>query len=232
VIHTAQVQAGIGPASPPATAIEPATASDIGLAQVSRRAVLSGAGALILALTLHDPALAADPQKFGADGMPNGWRDDPTIFVAIGPDGTVTVTNHRSEMGQGVRTSIALVVADELEADWARVRVIQAPGDEARYGNQDTDGSRSLRHFFPHFRHVGAAARMMLVQAAAKQWGVPEAEVRAENHRLTHQRSGHSAGYGEFAVIRRTNFELAAVAHKTRWPSEAARTVLIDQLVL
>ncbi|HEV7874945.1 MAG TPA: xanthine dehydrogenase family protein molybdopterin-binding subunit, partial [Enterovirga sp.] len=135
----------------------------------------------------------------GADGMPNGWRDDPTVFVAIAPDGTVTVTNHRSEMGQGVRTSVALVVADELEADWARVRVVQAPGDEARYGNQDTDGSRSLRHFFPHFRHVGAAARMMLLQAAAKQWGVPETEIRAENHRVIHQASGRSTGYGELA---------------------------------
>ncbi|HEY0572123.1 MAG TPA: xanthine dehydrogenase family protein molybdopterin-binding subunit [Enterovirga sp.] len=169
------------------------------LGRVSRRALLGGAGALVLALSLRDPALAADPQKFGADGMPNGWRDDPTVFVAIAPDGTVTVTNHRSEMGQGVRTSVALVVADELEADWARVRVVQAPGDEARYGNQDTDGSRSLRHFFPHFRHVGAAARMMLLQAAAKQWGVPETEIRAENHRVIHQASGRSTGYGELA---------------------------------
>ncbi len=196
MIHAAQIQAR---EASPLTASDTVIPEAGDLGRVSRRAILGGAGALVLALSLRNPALAADPQKFGADGMPNGWRDDAKLFVAIAPDGTVTVTNHRSEMGQGVRTSVALVVADELEADWARVRVVQAPGDEARYGNQDTDGSRSLRHFFPHFRHVGAAARLMLIQAAAKEWGVPEGEVRAENHRVTHQGSGHSAGYGELA---------------------------------
>ena len=172
------------------------------LANASRRAVLGGLGALVLALTLRDEARAedkAEPKKFGADAMPHGWRDDPKIFVAIARDGTVTVTNHRSDMGQGVRTSVALVVADELEADWSKVRVTQAYGDEERFGNQDTDGSRSLRHFFPHFRHAGAAARLMLVQAAAKQWGVPEGEVRAENHQLVHAKSGRKLGYGEVA---------------------------------
>ena len=170
---------------------------------VSRRAILGGLGAFTLALTLRDPARAEDKKeakKFGADGMPHGWRDDPKVFVAIAADGTVTVTNHRSEMGTGVRTSIAFVVADELEADWAKVKVVQAWGDEERFGNQDTDGSRSLRHFFQHFRHVGAAARLMLVQAAAKQWGVPAAEVKAENHVITHAKSGRTLGYGDVAA--------------------------------
>lgn len=175
------------------------------LDNVSRRATLGGLGALVLALSLRD-ARADEGQtkeqkekKFGADGMPHGWRDDPKIFVAIAPDGTVTVTNHRSEMGTGVRTSIALTVADELEADWDKVKVVQAWGDEERFGNQDTDGSRSLRHFFQHFRHAGAAARLMLIQAAAKQWGVPENEVTAENHVVSHRKSGRSIGYGEVA---------------------------------
>ena len=157
------------------------------LANVSRRSFLGGAGALVLAVRLPGTARAqtATEKKFGADAMPNGWRDDPRIFVAIGEDGTVTVTCHRSEMGQGVRTSIALVVADELEADWAKVRVAQADADEPRYGNQDTDGSRSLRHFFMPMRRAGAAARAMLEGAAAAQWGVPAAEVRAANHVVT-----------------------------------------------
>ena len=133
------------------------------LANVSRRSFLGGvaAGSLVLAVGLPGAA-GAQEKKFGADGMPQGWRDDPRIFVAIAPDGTVTVTCHRQEMGQGVRTSVAMVVADELDADWSKVRVAQAPGDEARYGNQDTDGSRSLRHFFMPMRRAGAAARTML----------------------------------------------------------------------
>ena len=139
------------------------------IANVSRRGLLAGigAGALVLAVGVPPAAEAQQPKAFGADGMPNGWRDDPKVFVAIAEDGTVTVTCHRQEMGQGVRTSVAMVVADELGANWDRVRVAQADGDEARYGNQDTDGSRSLRHFFMPLRRVGAGARMMLEQAAA-----------------------------------------------------------------
>jgi isoquinoline 1-oxidoreductase beta subunit len=198
VIHDAKMMAELAAQTPAATPI---------LANASRRGVLGGLGALVLALSLRDTARADEGQteeqkakKFGADGMPHGWRDDPKIFVAIAKDGTVTVTNHRSEMGQGVRTSVALVVADELEADWSKVRVTQAYGDEERFGNQDTDGSRSLRHFFQHFRHAGAAARLMLIQAAAKQWNVPAAEVRAENHQLVHAKSGRKLGYGEVAA--------------------------------
>lgn len=171
------------------------------LENVSRRAVLLGLGAGALVLSLGLPAAAQDePLKFGADAMPHGWRDDPRIFVAIDPDGTVTVTVHRSEMGQGVRTSIAMAVADELEADWDRVRVAQAPGDEPTYGNQDTDGSRSLRHFFDPMRRAGAAARRMLQEAAAAEWGVPVEEVTAENHVLSHAASNRQAGYGEMAA--------------------------------
>ena len=105
--------------------------------------------------------------------MPHGWVDNPLVFVAIGEDGIVSIVCHRSEMGQGVRTGMPMIVADELEADWTRVRVVQAPGDEARYGNQDTDGSRSMRHFFMPMRRCGAAARQMLEAAAAARWQVP-----------------------------------------------------------
>jgi isoquinoline 1-oxidoreductase beta subunit len=102
-------------------------------------------------------------------------------------------------MGQGVRTSFAMVVADELEADWARVRVAQAPGDEARFGSQNTDGSRSMRHFFEPMRRVGAAARAMLETAAAAQWNVPVSEVGAKNHEIVHQKSGRRIAYGALA---------------------------------
>ena len=106
--------------------------------------------------------------------MPSGYgmANDPHVFVAIEPDGAVTIVTHRSEMGTGIRTSLPMVIADEMEADWSRVSLMQAPGDEPRYGNQDTDGSRSMRHFIQPMRECGAAMRQMLETAAATKWGV------------------------------------------------------------
>ena len=160
------------------------------LANVSRRGFLAGVsalGGLVLAIGFPEALRAADPPKYGADGMPDGWVDDPLVFVAIGEDGAVTIVCHRSEMGQGVRTSLPMIVADELEADWTRVRVVQAPGDQKRFGNQDTDGSRSTRHFFDPMRRCGAAARAMLETAAAARWNVPVGEVEAQNHQVVHR---------------------------------------------
>ncbi len=168
---------------------------------VSRRGLLLGlGGGLVLAVGLTGRALADDgPEKFGADGDANGWRDDPRLFIAIDESGAVTLTTHRQEMGQGVRTSLALVLTDELEADFARVRVLQADGDELKYGNQDTDGSRSLRHSFAPMRRAGAAARTMLEQAAAARWNVPAIEVKARDHAVVHTPSGRKLGYGDLA---------------------------------
>jgi len=156
---------------------------------------------LTLCIGVPGLGLAADePQKYGGDGMPNGLRDSPKVFVSIAPDGTVSIVVHRSDMGQGVRTSMPRIVADELEADYKRVRVLQAPGDEAKYGNQDTDGSRSTRHWFMPMRRCGAAARQMLEQAAADQWKVPVGEVEAQNHQLVHKPTGKKLGFGAVAV--------------------------------
>ncbi|WP_085597202.1 MULTISPECIES: xanthine dehydrogenase family protein molybdopterin-binding subunit [unclassified Pseudomonas] len=177
--------------------------TDFTLANLSRRGFLKGVGAtgaLVLAASWGWQDAFAEDKKFGADGMPHGWVDDPKVYVSIDADGSVTVTCNRSEMGQGVRTSLCMVVADELEADWALVKVRQAPGDEARYGNQDTDGSRSMRHWYEPMRRCGAAARTMLEQAAAAQWQVPLAECRAQLHKVVHQPSGRELGYGALAV--------------------------------
>ena len=169
---------------------------------LGRRSLLGAIPAvgLILAVGFPRAALAADEPKYGVDSMPHGWVDDPLVFVAIGTDGTVTITCHRQEMGQGVRTSLPMVVADELDADWSRVRVRQAQGDETRFGNQDTDGSRSMRHFFAPMRQCGAAARTMLEQAAAAQWGVPVAEVAASLHEIVHRPTNRTLGYGALAI--------------------------------
>ncbi|WP_034294947.1 xanthine dehydrogenase family protein molybdopterin-binding subunit [Herbaspirillum sp. RV1423] len=171
--------------------------------QLSRRSLLKGIGALTgLALTVgvNGIVMAADAPKYGGDGMPGGLKDSALLFVSIGADGVVSIVAHRSEMGQGVRTSLPMVVADELEADWSRVRVIQAQGDQEKYGNQNTDGSRSMRHSFGPMRQVGATARLMLETAAAKRWNVPVGEVEAKNHELIHKPSGRKFGFGEVAA--------------------------------
>ena len=138
---------------------------------------LQAAGGLLLIADALQVATAADAPKYGAEGMEHGTVDNPLVFLSIAEDGSVTIIVHRSEMGQGVRTGMPLIVADELEADWSKVHVQQAPADELKYGNQDTDGSRSTRHFLDPMRRCGAAARMMLEQAAAASWNVPVAEV-------------------------------------------------------
>lgn len=162
---------------------------------------LPGLTGLVLGVGLQGvPGIVhAEEAKYGADGMPNGWRDDPRTFIAIGHDGRVSIVVHRSEMGQGIRTSLPRVVAEELEADLARIVVVQADGDEARYGNQDTDGSRSMRHWFDPMRRCGAAARQMLEAAAAARWGVPVADVAARAHSVVHAKSGRKLGFGVLA---------------------------------
>jgi isoquinoline 1-oxidoreductase beta subunit len=170
--------------------------------KISRRSVLKGlgitAGFVLAVPVMSRRAMAA--YTTGAAAMPHGTVVDPRVFVAIAPDGTVTIVAHRSEMGTGVRTSLPMIVADEMEADWSRVHVKQAHGDEVKYGNQDTDGSRSTRHYLMPMRQIGAAARTMLEAAAAKRWGVPIAEVKAVNHEVVHAASGRHLGFGELAT--------------------------------
>jgi len=160
---------------------------------------LQAMGGLLLVADGLSIARAADAPKYGAEGMEHGTIDNPLVFIAVGDDGWVTIVVHRSEMGQGVRTGMPLIVADEMEADWTKVRVQQAPADEVKYGNQDTDGSRSTRHFIDPMRRCGAAARMMLEQAAALSWNVPVADVRAANHEVLHDKTGRRLSYGSLA---------------------------------
>ncbi|MFN0313572.1 MAG: molybdopterin cofactor-binding domain-containing protein [Burkholderiales bacterium] len=171
------------------------------ITNISRRDMLKGivsmGGLVVAGQILPRSALAA--WETGAGGMPGGVVWDPHVYVSIDSDGIVTIVTHRSEMGTGSRTSLPMVVADEMEADWAKVRITQAPGNEQKYGNQDTDGSRSIRHFVQPMRACGAAARQMLEQAAALAWGCPISEVKAKNHKVVHTPSGKSLGYGDLA---------------------------------
>jgi len=164
---------------------------------VTRRAFLVGMNVGLggLALGLYRvPAAQAAGQ--GAAAAPVAAGFDPNAFLHITADGAVTYLCARSEMGQGVRSSLVVVVADELGADLARVKVGQADGD-ARYGNQDTDGSSSVRgRAFEDLRRVGAAARVMLVAAAAKRWKVKPESCTTRDHQVIHAASKRTLGFG------------------------------------
>ena len=161
---------------------------------LSRRSFLGysfSAGALLIGTRLLPGELLAQTVAPGSAPL---WQAG--VYLGIDVDGSVAVIAHRSEMGTGIRTSLPMVVAEELEADWSRVRIVQAIGDE-KYGSQNTDGSCSIKDFYEAMRVAGASARTMLEQAAAAQWGVPASEVAARNHAVTHAASGRTLEYGK-----------------------------------
>lgn len=120
-------------------------------------------------------------------------------FVYIAADGHVTLYSHTPEMGQGVKTSIPMIIAEELGADWTQVSVIQAPVDERRFGSQRAGGSTSTPCNWEPMRRVGAAARILFIAAAAKQMAAPAAEFITKNHAVIHQPSGRSLSFAELA---------------------------------
>jgi len=126
----------------------------------------------------------------------------PNLFVELKPDGSLTLIASRSEMGNGVRTSLTSVIADEMEADWNRVSVEQAIGHK-KYGDQNTDGSRSVRYLYETMRKMGATTRMILISAAAQKWKVLESECHAENHFIVHK-NGKKIGFGDLVEIAKT----------------------------
>lgn len=164
------------------------------LEKLSRREFLQktgvASGGLVFAMTLGTPrgALGADAGSVA-----------PNVYVNIRDDDVVEIYCHRSEMGQGIRTSLPQVIADELEADWDRIELLQALGDP-KYGDQNTDGSTSIRKQFDILRIAGASAREMLIAAAALEWGVPASELVARNHAVHHEASGRSAAYGDLVA--------------------------------
>jgi isoquinoline 1-oxidoreductase beta subunit len=161
-----------------------------------RLTVITGGG---LVLGSYWPGNAA-----GVGAEPNSATDTnlaPNPWLRVATDGTVTIWMARADMGQGVRTALPMIVADELEADWARVRIEQAVAHPTRYGGQMTVGSTSVRGgAWTKLRQAGAAAREMLVAAAASQWGVAVGSCEAREGRVLHASTGRSLSYGELAT--------------------------------
>lgn len=144
--------------------------------------------------------------EVGALGAGRGSNADdagafaPNAFVKLDPDGTITITVARSDMGQGVRTALPMVVADELDADWSNVRIVQADAHPDRFGRMMTVGSTSVRNgSWDPLRKAGAAGREMLIGAAAALWSVSPSSLRTERGRVHHDASKRSASYGELA---------------------------------
>src|SRR6202035_2664551 len=122
----------------------------------------------------------------------------PNAYLRITPDNKVTIVVARSEMGQGVRTALPMILAEELEADWKQIEIEQA-GASTLYGDQGTGGSASVRTTWDPMRKAGAAAREMLISAAALTWGVPRSACAAENGSIVHTPSKRRLSYGELA---------------------------------
>jgi isoquinoline 1-oxidoreductase beta subunit len=168
------------------------------LRKISRREFMQrtgqAGGGLVFALTF---ASACQPEGAAVGPAAKAAASvAPNVYVNIRNDGIVEIYCHRSEMGQGIRTSLPQIIADELEADWDRIEVVQAVGHE-KYGDQNTDGSTSIRKHFDLLRNAGATARDMMIAAAAATWAVPADECVAREHAVHHEGSGKSAGYGE-----------------------------------
>jgi isoquinoline 1-oxidoreductase subunit beta len=163
---------------------------------IARRSFLKGlvgAGALVIGAPIGEAfrVLAQD-------------SDAPlrtSLWVAIETSGAITIVAHRSEMGTGIRTTLPMVLADELGAEWSKITLEQATGD-ARFGSQNTDGSRSVRRFYDTMRAAGATARLMLEQAAAKTWKVAADQCKARDH-FVHGPGGKKIGFGELVPTAR-----------------------------
>ena len=177
---------------------------------VSRRAFLKVSAAASTGLTLGLYALdsagadAAPAAAAAAPPAPAAPAVMPTAFIRIAPDNTVTVISKHVEMGQGTYTGLPTLIAEELDASWAQIRVEGAPADAKVYGNlawggaQGTGGSSAIANSFLQYRQAGAAARAMLVAAAAAQWKVPPESIAVKNGELSHA-SGRKATFGQLA---------------------------------
>jgi isoquinoline 1-oxidoreductase beta subunit len=160
-----------------------------------RNIALAGGG-LMLGFP-WDSAKAEMPSLINPSALPTDTGINS--YLSILADGTVHIHSPNPELGQNIMTSFAQIVAEELDADWTKVKVSQAPLDTKRFERQLTGGSGAIPHSWMRLRKAGASARYLLMAAAAKRWGVPVSECKTDNGVVSHPASGRKAGYGELA---------------------------------
>src|SRR4051794_32567562 len=167
---------------------------------LSRRQVMIGAAGMTFAIATAGHADAAV-----LAGEPTGAALNP--WVSIATDGTITIMSAATEMGQGSMTSLPLIIAEELDADWDRVVIVPAPVNEKIYGNPGfggmmyTAGSNAVTSYYRPLRMIGAQVRRVLLENAARKWGVPVEELTTEPSVVAHAKSGRKMSYGDIAAI-------------------------------
>jgi isoquinoline 1-oxidoreductase subunit beta len=161
-----------------------------------RSSLLAGGGLMISFTWLPEIGLA-DPSK--NKDLPAPWNE-LTGYIKITPDNIIKIINPNPEFGQNVMTSLPMIITEELDADWSKVMIEMGPHDNVKLGPQFTGGSNSVRMYWKPLREAGAAARRMLMQAAAETWGVPIDELTTKAGMLYHEKSGRSGTYGSFAT--------------------------------
>ncbi len=181
----------------------------------------------------------AEAQQAGGGARPpgpGGALPNPGAYVKIAPDGGITLYSKNPEIGQGIKTAFGLIIAEELDAKWSDVTVEQSPINSAVYGTQFAGGSLSIPSAWTSLRQAGAAARAMLVSAAAQQWGVPESEITTSESLVTHAASNRSLGYGVLATAAAAMPVPAVASLKLKdrkdWKLMGKRTTGVDNLKL
>src|SRR5580698_5280974 len=171
-----------------------------------------GGGAVMLGL--YEPAI------FGQRAGRGGPALSPLAFIKVASNGIVTIMAKNPEIGQGIKTTLPMVIADELDVDWKDVRVEQTDVDQSKYGGQNAGGSTAIPQNWTPLRQVGAAGRAMFVEAAAQTWSVPAAECTTASGKVLHKASGKSIGYGELAAKVATMTPPDAATVKLKDPTE------------
>lgn len=190
---------------------------------LTRRGFVIGSGATAIAVAFG--ASIAMDSAHAAAGLEVG------VWVAIGPDDIITITSPASEMGQGVKTALPLMLAEDLDADWSKVRVVQAPANDKLYGNpkfnhqQRSVGSRAVTGYYEALRLAGAQARKVLLANAAENWKVPVGELSTEPNVVVHSKSGRRMTYGEIAKVAKVPNPLPAVSKGDLKPNSQFRLI-------
>ncbi|MCS3795618.1 molybdopterin cofactor-binding domain-containing protein [Niastella sp. OAS944] len=167
---------------------------------INRRAFLKLSSFTGAALTIgfYFPALAAEDASIVTAATANNLGIALNAFITIDKTGKVSLVNHRAEMGQGAFQAVPQMIAEELEVSLDQVSIVFGPGHQSKYGgSQITGGSSTVRGAYKHLLRTGATAREMLIEAAAKKWGVPKEECYAKNGEVIHRTSNKKLGYGE-----------------------------------